>query len=102
MKVFHIRKAKTPWQAMIGLIGAKKPYPLLLTTRFGIHTFGLRFPIDVIILDNQYTVVRIKQSLLPNRIFFWPPYWAIVLELPSGTIAQRTIHYGDTLKLVFS
>jgi uncharacterized membrane protein (UPF0127 family) len=85
----------------IGLIGAKKAYPLFLQTRFGIHTFGLRFPIDVVILDQTYHIVKVKKSLPPNRIFLWPPIWFYVLELPVGVIQAKKLHIGDQIKLTF-
>lgn len=70
----------------VGLIGKRKPYPLLIQTRFGIHTFGLRFPIDVLVLDKQSRIVNLKESLNPNRIFVWHPKHNTVIELPKGTI----------------
>jgi uncharacterized membrane protein (UPF0127 family) len=100
MKTIRVKKAATVWQATTGLIGAKKPYPLLLFTRFGIHTFGLSFPLDVVILSADHTIVSRKKSLLPNHLFFWNPRWSIVLELPSGTIDQLHLQLGDRLRLV--
>ncbi len=70
MKTLHVKKANTFWQAIRGLIGAKKPHALYMKTRFGIHTFGVLFPIDVVILDAQHRVVKLQKSLKPNRIFF--------------------------------
>ena len=57
----------------IGLVGKKTPEPILFKTRFGMHTFFLSFPIDVIVLNNKHVVVALKESLLPNRIFFLEP-----------------------------
>ena len=51
----------------MGLIG-KDPTPLFFKTRFGIHTFGVITPIDVLILDKNYKVVKIK-ALLPLGLF---------------------------------
>lgn len=67
---------------VIGLIGKKEIKPLFFQTRWGIHTFGVRKPIDVVILDDEQTIVAIKQNLKPNRIFFWNPKYQNVLELP--------------------
>lgn len=94
--------AKEPkhfFQQLIGLIGRKKPQALLLRTRFGIHTFGVRFPIDVVILDQNYRVVAIKKSLTPNSIFLWNPKYNNVLELPLGTIAEKNITIGESVTL---
>lgn len=78
-------------ERIIGLIGEKKPIALLLKTHFGIHTFGLKFPIDVLILNNKNIVVSLKKGLRPNRIFLWNPKYEKVLELPSGTIKKNEI-----------
>lgn len=102
MHTVRVKQAKSLWQQTVGLIGAEKPYPLLLRTRFGIHTFGVGFPLDIIILDQRYRVMRLQKNLLPNQFFFWPPRWSIVLELPKNTIDQKQITLGDRLSLVIS
>lgn len=79
---------------MVGLIGAKKPYPLLIKTRFGIHTFGMRFPIDVVVLDKNNRVVLIKENMQPSMLLFWKPTFDTVLELPRGEIRSKNIKKG--------
>ena len=100
MITLHVRHAKSLMSQTIGLIGAKQAYALLLRTRFGIHTFGLRFPIDVVILDTTYHIVALKKNLKPNRIFVWSPIWSLVIELPAGSIAKKRLHIGDHVKLI--
>lgn len=75
----------------IGLIGQTQPKPILFFTRFGIHTFGLKFPIDVVILNKNDEVVKLKENLRPNRIFLWPVQYNKVLELPQGFIKKNKI-----------
>ncbi len=86
----------------IGLIGARQPHAVLLKTRFGIHTFGVRFPIDVVILDKEEHVMKIVKSLKPNRIFLWHPRYDTVIELPAGEIEEKRIKIGEMLKLVMN
>ena len=97
--VFFVKKADSLKTSIIGLIGAKKPQPLLFHTRFGIHTFGMSFPIDVVILDKNGIVVRQKALLLPNRIFLWPPKWNTVLELPANSITSANIRLGEYVEI---
>lgn len=92
-------KKLTLLEACRGLMGKTKPEAILFKTRFGIHTFFMRFPIDVIILNKDYTVVKIKQNLQPNTIFIWNPKYTIVLELPQGTIEKEKIKIGEKLKI---
>jgi uncharacterized membrane protein (UPF0127 family) len=80
---------------VIGLLGKNKPEVVIFETRFGIHTFGLKFPIDLLILDNNGTVVLAK-SVKPNRIVIWNIKYKTVIELPSNTISRTKI--GDIIK----
>jgi uncharacterized membrane protein (UPF0127 family) len=93
---------KTLREASIGLLKAKTAYPVYFQTRFGIHTLGMKFPIDVLILDNEFIVVKMKQSLLPNALFFWSPNYNNVIELPEGTIRLKSIHLKDRVSITSS
>ena len=65
----------------------------------GIHTFGIAYPIDVLLLDEKNRVTRCVEEIEPNR--FGPVSFlaASVLELPPGTIHQAGISAGDLLTL---
>ncbi|GDX61770.1 hypothetical protein LBMAG33_0800 [Candidatus Levyibacteriota bacterium] len=84
-----------------GLIG-RKPEPFFLQTRWGIHTFFLKFPIDVIIMDKEYRVVKIKEKISPNNIFFWNPLYNNVMELPNGFILKKGISLFDKINIIYS
>jgi uncharacterized protein len=93
-----VRVAQNLYKKTIGLIGKDKPESLLIKTRFGIHTFGLKFPIDVVVLDNNI-VVQAKSHLCPNNLFFWNPKYDQILELPDGTIKRLRIKPGSHIIL---
>jgi len=84
---------------IFGLIGKNKPYMLLLKTRFGIHTFFLKFPLDVVVLDKNNRIVKLRQNLVPNRIFVWNPKYNKVLELPAGKISKLRLKVQDVVNL---
>ena len=91
----------TKWKdKTIGLIGTKTPHALILHTHFGIHTLGMKYPIDVLVLNKQQKVVAIKENLTPNSVFLWNPLYSTVIELPSGVIKSSETHKGDQLLLV--
>lgn len=71
---------------------------MLLKTRFGIHTFGMSYPIDVLILNSDNKVVVMKNNLVPNRIFLWYIMYFNVVELPSGTNVHSKTQLNDQLK----
>ncbi|MBI2022836.1 DUF192 domain-containing protein [Candidatus Daviesbacteria bacterium] len=91
--------AKSFWRKSVGLINKPKGTSLILKTRFGIHTIGIRYPIDVLILDKNYQVLEIKQNLQPNRFFFWNPIYTLVAELPWGSIRISRTIIGDFIKI---
>jgi len=93
-----IQKAKSFKQKIIGLIGKKEPTALLIITRFGIHTFGLKFPIDVLVLDEENKIVKLKQNVQSNRIFFWNPKYTKIVELPQGIIKKKNIRIHDIIE----
>ena len=98
MLKLKVKRLQTLKEKAIGLIGKEKVYPVIFETRFGIHTFFLRVPIDVLILDSKKKVVVLKEVLSPNKIFLWNPVYKIVLELPAGTIKKYNIRKGTKIQ----
>lgn len=98
MSEITISAKKLTWhKKFIGLIGKDKPEAIYFETRWGIHTFGLKFPIDVVILDENNKVVVVKKSLKQNSLFFWNPKYSRVLELSSGFIRMKK---SDKIKII--
>ena len=65
----------------------------------GIHTFGMKFPIDVLFLDGKKKVLKLRPHMGPRKISLC--LWASsVLELPPGTIASTETVAGDELEFV--
>jgi uncharacterized protein len=98
IKIF-VKAAASLKDKIQGLIGKDKPFALMIKTHFGIHTFGLKFPIDVLILNNQNKVVSMKENLEPNRIFLWNPKYEKVIELPQGTVKKKRLKIGCTIDI---
>ncbi len=97
--------ADTFWKRLLGLIGRKALAPgegLLIRPSKGIHTWWMRFPIDVIYLDATYRVVDVDENVLPWR--FGRPRRAasMVLEVPAGTVAATGTCVGDLLRVEIS
>jgi uncharacterized protein len=83
-----------------GLIFTTTPQSVLINTRIGIHTFGMKFALDILILDKHYKIVKLKKNIKPNRIFLWNPLHKTVIELPPGDIQKNNLKIGDTLKII--
>ena len=93
--------AKSFFQKTKGLILENEIKPMFFFTRFGIHTFGLKEAIDVLILDSNHKIVKLK-TVSRNTIFLWSPRFNNVLELPDGSIYKKKIRLGDHVALKFT
>jgi uncharacterized protein len=81
-----------------GLIGESTPQAIIFKTRFGIHTFLLKFPIDVLILDQNHKVKKLKSRLNPNQLFFWNIKFDTVIELPENSLEKSKTQIGDIIQ----
>ena len=64
-----------------------------------IHTFFMRFAIDVAFVTREGRVVKVCHNLRPWRIAIAPGAFAVI-ELPSGTLARCNTVWGDPLAIV--
>lgn len=63
-----------------------------------VHTFWMRFPLDLIYLDRQHRVVKTRSDVPPWRLSACLRAHS-VLELPAGTIRATQTMRGDHLAL---
>ncbi len=69
---------------------------LLIAPCEAIHTFGMKWPIDAIFLDQKYRVRKVATRLPPWRIAVcWRA--TSVLELPAGVLLASGTQVGDEL-----
>jgi len=71
---------------------------MLITPCEAIHTFGMKFPIDVVFAGKDRKVRKIRHSMPRGRIAFCLSA-DIVLELPAGTAHSTGTCPGDQLEL---
>ncbi len=102
MVTLRVKRASSLIDKTIGLIGKDSVSPLLIETRWGIHTFFMKQPIDILILDNDYIVRRIKENLSPFSIFIWNIRYRLVLECPVKTVEKYHLSPGKKVRLAFS
>lgn len=70
---------------------------LLLRPGGSIHTFGMRFGIDVLFLDRQMRILKIVRRLQPWRLALAPRKTRSVLEVASGRAATLGLRNGVQL-----
>jgi len=96
----RIRVADNGLTQVVGLLGERGLSAgdgLLILPSQGVHTWGMLFPIDVVVLDNDWNIIAIRRAMGPfrmTRVFFKA---AAVLELPSGTVDASSSAVGDAI-----
>jgi len=63
-----------------------------------IHTFFMKFAIDVVFLDRELSAVRVLENLRPWRLSPWVWRAHSVLELAGGTL-RGGVQAGDRLEI---
>jgi uncharacterized membrane protein (UPF0127 family) len=63
----------------------------------GVHTFGMKFPIDVIFVSRKKKVLKVRPNMVRGRIAFSLRAHS-VLELPVGVIEDTGTAAGDELE----
>jgi uncharacterized protein len=96
----RVRVADTGLTRIVGLLGERNLPAgdgLLIVPSQGIHTWGMRFPIDVVVLDGGWNVLALRRRMRAFRMtrIFWRA--AAVLELPPGMLDSTATAVGDTL-----
>lgn len=92
--------ASTFWSRLVGLLGRSvlaDHEGLLLEPCTDIHTLGMRFPIDVVFVDNQMKVLGFSDAVPPNKLRFSPRGTYAVLEVAVGNRKRTGINLDDYL-----
>ena len=89
------------WLARLrGMLARPEPIAgegLLLTPCRSVHMYGMRFPLDIAILDANRAVVAAYRSLPPGSRTRWHRDAVHALELPAGTLESSGTAVGDVL-----
>ena len=92
--------ADSPLRRLKGLLGRSGldgGEGLLIRPTSAVHTWFMRFPIDVVFLDRGLCAVRIVPTLAPWRaVADWRA--KAVLELAAGECERRGLDTGDCLR----
>lgn len=64
-----------------------------------VHTFGMRFTIDVAFLDRDMRVVAVAKTLRPNRVSPFCSKASSVLELPAGALDAAVTAVGNRIAI---
>ena len=97
-----VRKADNFVTRLVGLLKRTTLGPeeaLWLMPSKGIHTIGMKFPIDVVFLNKDHQVVGLVSGMAPYRLSSVHLRSFSVLELPNGTIRKSRTEIGDQFEI---
>lgn len=96
----RIRAADNPWTRLRGLMfhrSLERGGGLWLTPCKQVHTFWMRFPIDVLFLDREHRVLVALLHVRRGRITPLVRGAAGCLELPAGVLSATGTQEGDRI-----
>lgn len=98
----RLEKAHTAAARNRGLLGREAFLPgegLWIAPCESVHTFFMRFPIDLVYLDRKLRVKKVRHRVGAWRISACLTAFS-VLELPAGTVAATQTERGDQIEIV--
>ncbi|MCB9475300.1 MAG: DUF192 domain-containing protein [Deltaproteobacteria bacterium] len=72
---------------------------LLIPNCRAIHTFGMRFSIDVLFLDASYKIVTIRENVAPGQVVICRQNGVHTLEIPAGSVKAANFSIGEKFLL---
>ena len=99
--VDHLEVAGDSASRRKGLLGRDRLDPgcaVAIAPCQGVHTFGMRFALDVVAVTRDGLVIKIRSGVPPRRVVLALRAFAII-ELQSGAAAAADLQIGDRLQV---
>jgi uncharacterized membrane protein (UPF0127 family) len=97
---FRVKVADSFASRLIGLLGERSLKPdggVWIVPANSIHTVGMLFSFDLVMIDKDFRVVNLKEMVRPFRIVLPKLRAESVIELPAHTIFRSRTQVGDQL-----
>ena len=91
--------SRTRRSGLLGRDGFDAGQAMIIAPSNAIHTFFMRFPIDIAFVTRSGRVAKACHSVLPWRMAAAIRAYAAI-ELPAGTLVRSETVSGDVLELV--
>jgi len=85
------------FKGLLGRESLEKGEGLIIPQCRSIHMFGMKFPIDVLFLDNDGIITKIVENLKPLRVAFGGYKTETIIELPAGVLGLSRISLGHRI-----
>ena len=97
---FRVSVADSILGRLIGLLGRRSLKPdggVWIVPANAIHTIGMLFSFDVVMIDKDFRVVSVTEMVKPFRVILPKLRAESVIELPAHTIFRSRTEVGDQL-----
>jgi uncharacterized membrane protein (UPF0127 family) len=97
---FKVRVADSILGRLVGLLGKRNLKPgagVWIVPANAIHTIGMLFSFDVVMIDKDFRVVSVTEMVKPFRVILPKRHAESVIELPAYTIFRSRTQVGDQL-----
>jgi uncharacterized membrane protein (UPF0127 family) len=97
---FKVRVADSVLGRLTGLLGRRSLKPdagVWIVPANSIHTIGMLFSFDVVMVDKDFRVVSVKEMIKPFRVILPKRRAESVIELPCHAIFRSRTEVGDQL-----
>jgi uncharacterized protein len=97
---FRVAVADSIFGRLIGLLGRRSLKPdagVWIVPANAIHTVGMMFSFDVVMIDKDFRVVSVREMVKPFRVLLPKLRAESVIELPAHTIFRSRTEVGDQL-----
>jgi uncharacterized protein len=85
-------------RGLLGRSSLPQGEALVIAPCNAVHTFRMKFAIDLVYAARDGRVMKLRHSVAPNRMSAaWGAF--AVIELPAATITQTGLDLGDRLEL---
>jgi uncharacterized membrane protein (UPF0127 family) len=90
--------SKSRRKGLLGREALPESSALIIAPSQAIHTFSMRFAIDVAFVSKDGVVLKVRQAVPPRRIAVsWRAF--AVVELPAGALEASDTKPGDRLQI---
>ena len=99
---FRVEVCDSLWGRLRGLLGKKSLKPdsgVWIVPANAVHTIGMLFSFDLVLIDKNFKVVGLRELVRPFRITLPERGAESVLELPAHSIFRSRTQIGDQLQI---
>ena len=90
--------SKSRTHGLLGRSSFAEGAALVIAPSGAVHTFGMKFPIDLVYARRDGQVIKVRHAMPRNRMSAALGAFAVI-ELPAGTVERSGLVVGDRLEI---